>query len=813
MGLRTRLLPLASIPLPLLAFLATPARALPTAPPEGAANEAPTKPEEAANEAPTKPEEAQKPEGPAPQKAEEPETLQVQGSRTAQTSGSVHVVNEKQLRRFNYDNPEQVFLQIPGVYVRGEDGVGLRPNIGMRGGNSDRSKKLTLTEDGILFGPAPYAAPAAYYFPLIGRMRGVRVTKGPASIVNGPQTVAGSIDFMTHDVPSTHTGYLDTALGQYGFRRLSAGVGSGDEKAGFWIEAEQLANTGFKTLDIVGGDTGAVRNEAMAKGRWVLDPEAKIQQVFGIKLGYSEERSNETYTGLTDADFRANPLRRYFATQFDQMNNHRTQVEGTYTVQFSKRFSLTTTAYRHDFDRTWRKLNRLDQVSIADVLADPTSATSRRAYGVLTGANDSNGAVDTLWIGPNRRTFISEGVQTVAKYEGKTGPLRHKVEYGLRLHYDQIVRLHSEDGYFVKNKALVSNGLATVVTADNTDSAAALASYATDTIDVGRFQFTPGVRVEMIHGKSVDRLAGTTVSALQKVLIPGIGVYGAAVKTKKQELGFLAGIHKGFSPAPPGDAKPEESWNVEAGSRYTTRHVRAEVLGFLNEYSNLINICAPENGCINQTERSSSAGSARVYGLEAYVEGEMPLKLGASSGARPFANASEFAGRGVARDGGPTSTGAPVEAGPTAGPRSAPLKLAIPFRASYTYTHSAFLSEFESADPQFGKVFAGFEMPYVPRHQFAASTGLEGERFGVNIAATYVGKSRELAGEGPYDPANTTDSYLLVDASARLAVTKGLSLYINGRNLGNEHYLVSRRPFGARPGAPRWVQAGAKYTF
>jgi Fe(3+) dicitrate transport protein len=347
--------------------------------------------------------------------------------------------------------------------------------------------------------------------------------------------------------------------------------------------------------------------------------------------------------------------------------------------------------------------------------------------------------------------------------------------------------LHSEDGFFVKNKSLVSNGLPTVVTADNTDSAAALASYATDTIDIGRFQFTPGVRIEMIHGKSVDRLAGTTVSALQKVLIPGIGVYGAAVKSKKQELGFLAGIHKGFSPAPPGDAKPEESWNVEAGSRYTTRHVRAEVLGFLNEYSNLINICAPENGCVNQTERSSSAGSARVYGVEAYVEGEMPLRLGSTPRA-------------------PRGDDSAHQAPPS-------LKLAIPFRASYTYTHTAFLSEFESSDPQFGKVFAGYEMPYVPRHQFAASTGLEGERFGINLGATYVGKSRELAGDGAYDPTNTTDSYLLVDASARLTIAKGLSVYINGRNLGDEHYLVSRRPFGARPGAPRWVQAGAKYMF
>ena len=42
----------------------------------------------------------------------------------------------------------QVLKQVPGVYSRGEDGFGLRPNIGIRGVSPDRSKKVTLMEDG-----------------------------------------------------------------------------------------------------------------------------------------------------------------------------------------------------------------------------------------------------------------------------------------------------------------------------------------------------------------------------------------------------------------------------------------------------------------------------------------------------------------------------------------------------------------------------------------------------------------------------------------------------------------------------------------
>jgi Fe(3+) dicitrate transport protein len=38
-------------------------------------------------------------------------------------------------------------------------------------------------------------------------------------------------------------------------------------------------------------------------------------------------------------------------------------------------------------------------------------------------------------------------------------------------------------------------------------------------------------------------------------------------------------------------------------------------------------------------------------------------------------------------------------------------------------------------------------------------------------------------------------------------------LYANATNLLDSHDIVSRRPFGARPNAPRWVMVGAKLSF
>ena len=71
--------------------------------------------------------------------------------------GGAKAFTPKDLELFENDDPHAVLLKVPGIYLRQEDGYGLRPNIGLRGASSDRSKKVTLMEDGILFvhlGPA-----------------------------------------------------------------------------------------------------------------------------------------------------------------------------------------------------------------------------------------------------------------------------------------------------------------------------------------------------------------------------------------------------------------------------------------------------------------------------------------------------------------------------------------------------------------------------------------------------------------------------------------------------------------------------------
>ena len=81
--------------------------------------------------------------------------------------GSATLMDDVALEVFEYTDIHRVLNAVPGVNIQEEDGYGLRPNIGLRGTSPERSKKITVMEDGILSGPAPYSAPPAYYFPNI----------------------------------------------------------------------------------------------------------------------------------------------------------------------------------------------------------------------------------------------------------------------------------------------------------------------------------------------------------------------------------------------------------------------------------------------------------------------------------------------------------------------------------------------------------------------------------------------------------------------------------------------------------------------
>ncbi|HEY0465690.1 MAG TPA: TonB-dependent receptor, partial [Polyangiaceae bacterium] len=149
-----------------------------------------------------------------------------------------------------------------------------------------------------------------------------------------------------------------------------------------------------------------------------------------------------------------------------------------------------------------------------------------------------------------------------------------------------------------------------------------------------------------------------------------------------------------------------------------------------------------------------------------------------------------------------------IEAYVQSEPAIGPVK--FPLSAAYTLTRTEFQNSFSSEDPVFGEVKAGDEIPYVPRHQFNAMLAAEYGPASVYGNATYISAMREQAGSAPLNQVLATDKQFVVDIGAKYRVLRWLDLYGNVRNLFNELDLVSRRPFGARPNAPRMIQIGVK---
>jgi Fe(3+) dicitrate transport protein len=693
-----------------------------------------------------------------------------------QTGGSAQILDEDELERFEYDDAHDVLVKVPGVYVRTEDGFGLRPNIGIRGTNSERSRGVTLMEDGVLFGPAPYSAPAAYYFPLMTRMVGVEVFKGPAAILYGPQTVGGSVNLLTRPVPEKREGQLDVAYGSFQSRKAHLHYGASNERFGFVFEGIDLASRGFQDLDHrQHEDTGFHRTELMLKGLAQSDVTKRVFHRAAVKLGYSYERSNQTYLGLAASDLRADPRRRYVASELDQMNARRFATQLDYLVGVGRELEIRASAYRHDTHRDWDRLDRFEGRSFSDVLADPSSPINQGYMAILRGERDSTvegvgRSPETLLMASNDRRFVSQGIQVGATFDRRTKKLAHRLDVGTRLHYDHIDRDHTATGHLMQNQVLVWDGIAPEQTARNRASTVALAAFATYAIEYKGLRVSPGFRFEWIEATFEDRLGGApvTTTGTSVVALPGLGVSYAFV----DQLAAFAGVHRGFSPVAPGQGAavdPEYSVVYEAGLRYrdTERAAEGELSGFVNDYSNLLLTCAASTGCADVdvgVSRQFNAGSALVAGLEARFT-------------KTF------------------SVG----------------KLELPASAIYTFMQTK-LVDFAGGpigDPGFQNARDGDRLPYVPMHQARLELGATYEALALQLAATYLGEMRETAGTG--DEGLFTDDYVRLDAMFEWTFFPRARLYLRGQNLTNAQPLVSRRPYGPRTIQPLTVMAGLKF--
>lgn len=689
-------------------------------------------------------------------------------SRVSSIPGSAHQLDEQFLERFDQGDILRVLRSVPGVYLQEEDGMGLRPNIGIRGSGTDRSSRIALLEDGVLISPAPYAGPSAYYFPTQRRMRSVEVLKGPASVSLGPRTTGGALNLLSTTVPDKRAAEADLLYGEDGFRDLHAWYGDRSEHTGWLVETVQQRSDGFKQLD-GGGDTGFETSDYLGKFSLHTDSSSVLRQGVEFKLGYTSHVSDETYLGLTDEDFAATPLRRYAASQLDQMRNHHRQQQASYYIEHdSAGWRVDFTAYNNEFSRNWFKLDQVDGTEISAILEDP--ATYAREIAIIRAETDSPD--NSLTLRNNNRSYYSRGVQTNVSLRARTGIFGHSLNAGLRVHSDQVDRFQHDDLFAMRSGelALTTSGIPGSQS-NRVSEADVSAIFVEDRIDAGRLELTPGLRFEKIEmvrrdfsTTSPSRANGATRVRENEinVLIPGIG----ASYSLDNGLLWLGGVHRGFNPPSPGStAAEEDSINYEFGLRYASAGLSAEAIGFYNDYDNLVGTCTASTGGGCEIGDQFDGGKATVAGVEMLVDFEAP--------------------------------------------RPASLPFTIPVRIAYTWTGEArFDNAFVSGFGPWGEVEAGDTLPYVPEHQLQLATDLVSGRWSTGLNANFVTQTRTEAGQGSIPASERLDSYWVVDLAGRYRLNQRFELFARIDNLLDEQYAVARRPAGLRPGKPRSAMLG-----
>ncbi len=204
---------------------------------------------------------------------EQPEMLEpmeiIGDASAAQTlPGSGYVVGEQQMKTEVETDINQVLKTVPGVYVREEEGLGLRPNIGIRGATAERSSNVTLMEDGILIAPAPYSNPAAYYFPTLKRMSSLEALKGAPLLRYGPQTTGGVVNLISTPIPDQRQGYIESVTNDRGSTDVHVTYGDTVGDWGYLLETVQRSAKGFKEIDRSNRDTGFDIEDYVGKLRW-----------------------------------------------------------------------------------------------------------------------------------------------------------------------------------------------------------------------------------------------------------------------------------------------------------------------------------------------------------------------------------------------------------------------------------------------------------------------------------------------------------------------------------------------------------------
>ncbi len=693
------------------------------------------------------------------------EPFEVIGSKeNAQNLGGVGTyLDADDIGAFIHTDVNEILGQVPGVYLRGEEGYGLFPNISLRGVDSQRSKKVTILEDGVPSSPSPFSQPDAYYSPTAGRMSGFEVLKGSSQLKHGPQNTGGVINYLSTPIPSTRSNYLRFSYGNYNERVAHAHSGGvtefGDGKLGYLVEVFDHRTDGWKTIGSTTAHSerkaGFNKNDLMIKLSYAFGADEGSYVEF--KAGRTDLDGDVSYLGLVQGDYASNPYQRYAATRDDNMDSGQTRYYLRFLRELSPDATLSATVFYNEFNRDWFKIADLTPTSGNKLKVGYKNGAADTAHGVTSSTDHVNvlkGTADgSFTMKHNDRSYTVKGIQANLDYQ--TG--NHDLDFGFRYTDDVYDKNpYQKVAYGVTGATGVIAPTATTNHGGSQQTSEAVEAYVVDQIDLGELTVTPGIR----YTSADYTKTGSASTDFDDVLLGLGGTYSLS-----DNLQAFGGVYQGHAlPGPSASSSglsEEQSLGFEIGVRGDSGNgFGYELTYFHTSFEDLITYAN-----LNGTAQDANVGEATSHGVEATVGLDLGDRMN--------------------------------------------LGLKMPTQVTFTYTDAQFDTASDRKDGNFWtNSEVGNELPYVADLQFNLRTGVEWEKTSVFLNFRYTDESY-------VDAANSAKigKTGILDLSAFHNLTDSAQLFGKITNLTDEIYTLGHLPDGYRVGAPQAACIGVKFDF
>ena len=532
-----------------------------------------------------------------------PETIIVVGQRDnlLKIAGTGATIEQADLERARVFTVNDALRQVPGVFARDEEGLGLRPNIGIRGLSPIRSSKVLLLEDGIPLGYAPYGDNAAYYHPSIRRFSRIEVLKGASQIRFGPNTIGGVINYVTPPAPDAFEGKATLSAGTRGYGEFDLALGG------------PLLGFGTQFHGTIAKSDGARDNQDLSYNDLYLKVERKIGEHHDLtwRLSRYSEDSFVTYSGLTQAEYLANPRQNPFKN--DRFTLERVASSLQWAWAINDDLTLKTTGYMSWFDRDWWRQSSNSGQRPNDA-SDPTCGGMANL--LTTCGNEGR-----------LREYNTYGIESRLSHSGALGGIPVESEIGVHYADERQNRLQVNSD--TPNGRTPGTSINGGLRENNLRYVQAWSGFATIKASLGKLTVSPGVRVEEIELRRINRLnALAPIGGNSNVseVIPGLGMTYELLPA----IVAYAGVHKGFAPPRVEDAisnttggsinlEAETSTNWEAGLRGALGPgVSVDLAWFKMNFDNQI-VPTSVAGGVGST--LTSAGKTLHQGVEASARG------------------------------------------------------------------------------------------------------------------------------------------------------------------------------------------------